>query len=277
MFTELELASLAEKTFVDRVDYHLQLDSTNNRALELARQHPAGNIQTLVLAEKQTAGRGRGQNQWWSSEGTLTFSLLLGCNALGLPVKLWPMISLSTGLAVAEAIEQFLPGTTAQVKWPNDVYLNDRKVSGILAESSNSRQGYLILGIGINVNNSFDGAPFEVSEKAASLCAIAQCTISEAELLVAVLQRLEHQLQVLGTDPHQLHKTWSKRCILAGEQIAVVTEHSSLEGICQGIDSDGALLLDTATGSQRCLSGVVQRVIFGKLGSAESNKFPEKT
>lgn len=257
VFTPDDLARLATETFVEQVDYHRELDSTNSRTLELARELCEIPVATLVLTERQSAGRGRGNNRWWSGEGGLAFSLLVNCDALALPARHWPAISLTTGLAVCEAIEQEIGDVNAKLKWPNDVYLRGCKACGILVEAPDSRLARVVIGIGINVNNTAAFAPLELRGHAISLCDIAQRTVSPTELLIGILQKLEERLASLATGDQDLRSEWQKKCLLTGQTVLIEQDERELSGICHGIDDDGALVLETDLGMERCLSGTV--------------------
>src|SRR3954452_9524865 len=100
-----ELSRIVDSGLVARVDYHESIGSTSDRALELGASDD-GPLPLLVLAERQTAGRGRGENRWWSADGALTFSLLLAAPRERLPVTDWPKIALVSGLAVCQALER---------------------------------------------------------------------------------------------------------------------------------------------------------------------------
>ena len=132
-FSDADLNRITGSTFVKRVEFHQAIDSTNNRALQVARTAEYESP-LLVLAESQTQGRGRGTNLWWAQPGALTFSLLIKTDQAQLPPDRWPQVSLTAGLAVCEAIEEFVGEPAIQLKWPNDVYVRQRKACGILIE-----------------------------------------------------------------------------------------------------------------------------------------------
>ena len=115
--TRADLDQILQSTFVEQVEFHQAIDSTNDRALELAHE-PSVRAPSLVVAETQTDGRGRGTNLWWAQQGALTFSLLIETDALRLPQRHWPTASLTTGLAVCEALEDVLDEPAIQLKWP---------------------------------------------------------------------------------------------------------------------------------------------------------------
>ena len=115
-FATEDLDQVIADTFVQRIDYHAQLRSTNDRALQLAGESD-NRFPLLVLTESQTAGRGRGSNRWWSERGSLTFSVMLATEATQLPTERWPQVSLTVGLAVCEALERLLTWGVPATSW----------------------------------------------------------------------------------------------------------------------------------------------------------------
>ena len=113
------------------VEVYPLIGSTNDRALVIAERSER-ELPALVVAERQTAGRGREGRTWWSGEGALTFSLALAPTSMGLAPRYWPAMSLTTALAVCDVIAESAFGKQASVKWPNDVLLEGRKVAGVL-------------------------------------------------------------------------------------------------------------------------------------------------
>ena len=260
MFSHSDIQRIKAETFVERVESHSELPSTNDHAIQLAREPSSLAVCTLILVEKQTAGRGRGKNTWWSEAGALTFSLLMDGKKLALPVSRWPLLSLTTGLAVCGAIDDQLAEKNTQLKWPNDVYLQGRKVCGILVESADSRKGTVVVGLGINVNNSMRNAPTPLPHNAIALCDVAERPLVLIDLLIDVLQHLAVCFKSLGTGEINLRKDWRERCLLTGCAIRVDQGNDFLEGTCLGIDQEGALLVETNAGRRRCLSGVVTKL-----------------
>ena len=255
-FTTEELARIPAETFIARVDYREEIPSTNSRALELT-DGQIGSV--LVLADRQTAGRGRGGNAWWSADGALTFSVRLRASEFVVPEYRWPQLSLAAGLAVCEALEATLPVVTARIKWPNDVYVADRKVCGILVEAARFPAPTVVIGIGVNVNNSTTAAPPELRQRATALCDIAQSPVSRCDLLVSILRHLATRLAWLSDGAEDLQSTWSRRCLLTGRDVEIEQPAKKVIGRCRGIDADGALLVETSAGVERCLAGVVAR------------------
>ncbi len=277
LFTDADLEHLLKSTFVEQVEFHRAIDSTNDRALELAHQGSVA-APLLVLAERQTGGRGRGTNQWWSAPGALTFSLLIKPDASRLPPRRWPQASLTVGLAVCEAIEGMLDEPAVQLKWPNDVYVRRRKVCGILIElpsipksgvSPNPSapgqpeqkqpkpQPAIVIGIGINVNNSARQAPRELQSSAIALCDVAEKEFSLVDVLLRVLVQLEERLDEIDRGKDELWLRWRERCLLTNRTVHFDFGTRQVVGQCRGIDDEGALLIETEHETERCFAGVV--------------------
>jgi hypothetical protein len=141
----VDIEQLLAETILEGAEWHASIESTNNRALELAAD---ASLKTpyLVGASEQTAGRGRGTNRWWAADGTLMFSVLFDMPSLGIPQSDWPRFSLGTALSVAETIEAFAPQVPVGLKWPNDVWIGARKTCGILIEQSHLAPQRLVVG-----------------------------------------------------------------------------------------------------------------------------------
>jgi BirA family biotin operon repressor/biotin-[acetyl-CoA-carboxylase] ligase len=257
-FSPDDLERIVAETFIDRVEHRPEFPSTNSRAIELAADSPDG-VCTLVLANRQTAGRGRGTNRWWSTDGALTFSVLLKPHTFELPTSRWPQASLTAGLAVCDAIESLVDDVTLTLKWPNDVFLAGRKLCGILVEATEGRERSLVVGIGVNVHNSITAAPTEIRDKAVALCDFA-APPRRVDLLVAILKSLAARLgrlSPLSDGIDGLRHDWRSRCLLTGRKVHLELPLRQVVGICRGIDDEGALLLETDSGLERCVSGVI--------------------
>lgn len=254
--TSESLREVAERTFVEKTEFHPRLGSTSDRALELCRQ-PRLTTPLLVITPQQTSGRGRGSNRWLSQPGGLTFSLILEEHVAGIPLETWPRISLIVGLAVCEALESLVPAGTFGLKWPNDVHLNGRKVCGILVEVPPGQTRRLVIGIGLNVNNSFGDAPPEIREIGTSLCDVAGDVIAPSNVLTELLIGTEEELGRLAGGDDGFATRWQSRCVLTGRTVHLRAGEKTVSGVCAGIDEDGALVLQTEHGRQRMYGGTV--------------------
>ncbi len=233
------------------------VDSSNTFALQRASQVQERDLPLLVIARRQVAGRGRGANVWWSDQGSLTCSLLLAPSSFELSRAQWPTLSVLAGSAVCTALTQFTRDTPTRLKWPNDVFLRSRKVGGILVEASSTSEDRVVVGIGINVNNSFQNSPQSLAEIGISLKDAAGSEIDCLGVLTAVLEQLRRDLERLKLHDDELINSWRNQCLLTGRQVVLDNHDRRIEGTCLGIDDDGALRLQTSFGPQRVMSGVV--------------------
>jgi len=239
-------------------EQHVELDSTNNRAAQLATDASVP-LPALIVTERQTAGRGRGANRWWSSDGALTFSLLIDATEDQLPAARWPLVSLAAALAMGDVLTGRLPQHDVRLKWPNDVYVGGRKICGILVEAPPVRPARLIVGMGLNVNNSLRDAPADVQARATSMIDEAGQDFALEELLPQIVAEFLELLPGIASDALPLLERWQPLCLLTGRTIWLDVNGAEVVGRCAGIDAAGALLLHTTTGQQRLFSGVVKR------------------
>jgi len=257
-----EFASVTNDTFVNRLEFHPLLGSTNDRSLELARE-PHLETPLIVLAATQTAGRGRGANRWWSGDGALTFSLILEPGLLDLPPTVWPRVAVVTGLTLCEAFADRVPSASVRLKWPNDVHVDGKKVAGILVEvppAAYPVPARLVVGIGINVNNSWRDAPDEIRDKGTALCDVGGAALSPGELLTELMNRLSDNLRQLAETPEVLAPRWRACCALTGKTVEIQQGERLVRGVCLGIDDDGALLVQQESDRIKLYGGTVAKV-----------------
>ncbi|MEX0642414.1 MAG: biotin--[acetyl-CoA-carboxylase] ligase [Pirellulales bacterium] len=272
----LSADDLRARTFIRHIEIHDTLDSTNNRAAELARDTNI-ELPALVVARHQTAGRGRGTNKWWSADGALTFSLLIDSAAHGIGADNWPQLSLTTAVAVCDALEaecreqaakndsqlptpgSLLPAPCS-IKWPNDVLIEGQKVAGILLESPGGAapaKDRLIIGIGINVNNSWQQGSCDQVPNSTAMCDITGRSHDLQSLLDNILCAVEHRISQLAAGDLKLPISWQKLCCLTDQTITVTNHGRQTTGRCLGIASDGALVIQNQAGKKYLYSGSV--------------------
>lgn len=266
-------------SFIRYVEIHDTLGSTNDRAAELARE-PRVELPALVVARHQTAGRGRGANKWWSVKGALTFSVLLEPAQLGIRSANWPQLSLATAVAVCDTLAAEVGSTSSTgsdgmsvarggaditsslgIKWPNDVMLDGGKVGGILIASPGGSQpakDRLVVGIGINVNNSWRGAPRELGPNGAALCDTSGRQHDLETLLIRTLQSLKERIGELAAGDPQLPASWQQLCWLTEQAVESHDGPRWTTGVCLGIDGEGALQIENVDGVHRVVSGSVR-------------------
>lgn len=261
--TVFDLARVYDAGLLASVDYHEQLGSTSDRALELAARGETP-LPLLVLTERQTAGRGRGTNRWWTNDGALTLSLALEAPPDRLPPSRWPQVALVAGLAVAETLQSLVPAAELRVKWPNDVFLAGSKIAGILSESVPGWRDRLVVGIGVNVNNRGQELGVRRQEAAGRREAVALVEHDGVmreltTVLLAVLDQFDLRWrQLIDGGFREIAAIYRNRCLLTGSTIAIDQPGGHrIVGLARGIDDEGALLLATETGLTRIVAGSV--------------------
>jgi len=256
---------LREETFVQRFWYEAEVTSTQELARDWAANNPGPNPHDeplLVLAESQTAGRGRGRNRWWTGPGSLAFSLLLNPRSLIVRSESAPALplsapaSLAAGTAIVEALTPLVTGPRLGLHWPNDVFAGDRKLCGILTERL--ADGRLLLGIGINVNNRLAEAPPELQEILTTLWELHNGPLDRTDVLVRVLRGLETTLRELLLTPAELGRRYDPLCLQRDRELVVDQGNETLLGRCLGIAPDGALRLWISDRERLIYSGTLR-------------------
>ena len=227
-------------------------DSSNSELMRRAEQGAPGGM--VVVADRQSAGRGRRGRTWLSAaEDSLTFSLLW--RFAGSPTKLTGL-SLAIGLAITRGLEK-LGAQGVCLKWPNDVLLRQgehfAKLAGILIETSIDRRGtQAIIGIGLNLKPPADDLP----QPAAGLSQVMPLP-ERHDLLATLLAALAETLDAFAVDGFSgLKSDWQSRHAWQGQRVQMLDNGiQQLDGICLGVDADGALLLETSAGIERVFSG----------------------
>ena len=252
-----EPARILARTFIEYVEYHPALESTNTLALELRDElHPR--CPALILTDQQTTGRGRGRHRWWSSAGSLTCSVVLDVDQHGPAPESRPLVALAAGLAVRSVVADLLPGHTVTTKWPNDVLISDQKVSGILSEQHSTDSGSIfVIGIGLNVNNSTATAPDDVRLRATSVFDQTGQSHDLTDTLIQLLGKLQSVLDRLKQNPVEIAREAAQFNRLTGSQTTIQTPTETLTGRCTGIADDGAILLNVEGTIREIRAGTV--------------------
>lgn len=254
MFQPMTLnQSLAGLHLGQPVFFYRRIGSTNDEAKRLANfGAPEG---SLVIAEEQTAGRGRTGRKWLTPPGTaLALSLILRPRSQRLQAEQATRLNMLAGLAVCEAIEA-VTGLRTLLKWPNDVLVAKKKAVGILVEAAfeGKQLDYVILGIGVNV--SFNPPAEQVHFPATCLEAEVGHPIDRLNLLKVLLTRLEARYN--SASPVALYADWRARLTMMGEPVIIQTAMGDQPGRMEDVAPDGALIL-------RLDSGETLRVLVGE-------------
>ena len=251
---ELQSVPLATKRLGREFRFLKETGSTNSDANAAGASGAGEGL--LIAADAQTAGRGRMDRTWFSPPGAnLYFSLLLRPDVTPPCAASLPLV---IGLAVAEAITECEPALLPQIKWPNDIYIGDRKLCGILCEMQlkGDKIDYLVAGIGVNVNVRRKEMPLELRATATAIIAETRREVSREKLLAAILNRFEplyDQWRAFGFKA--LAQQVNMLDALRDKHIRMELSGKPIEGIACGIQPDGALLLRTAEGMVPVYSG----------------------
>jgi BirA family biotin operon repressor/biotin-[acetyl-CoA-carboxylase] ligase len=239
-----------------RVHYFAELESTQQTAAEMAA-HGALHGE-VVVAERQTAGRGRMGRRWHSPPGVNFYGTFILRPEI--PVAEAALLSLVAGVAVAETMETVAPRIVA-LKWPNDIWLGGRKAGGMIAEAiTDSHHGLacVLLGIGLNLNLAREHIPAELRDRATSVMAATGRPCDRVELAGELFSRLNSRyMETLSGGFAAVRPAWDRYSALTGRQVTVIDGPSRIEGTVMGIGLDGALLLEAEGQAVRVLAGDV--------------------
>lgn len=252
-----DLASVARsgRRVGSAIEAHEEIGSTNDRARDLLVAGGADG--TVVVAESQTAGRGRNGRRWVSPRGRGLF--LSAVLEPGIRPERIGELALGAGLAVAAACD---PVTPVMLKWPNDVVAADgRKLAGILIETmlAGVQVTGAVIGVGVNVDWPRDELPAELRATATSLAELAGAPVDRLALLDRLLGSLSDEVRSieLGASPIARYRA---RCITVGQRVEVVVGENVVSGLASEIDETGALVIESDGGRTALTGGEVRSV-----------------
>ena len=260
-------AFLSTDSLGRRIHVHERLDSTNREAMAMA-QAGAGHG-TLVLADGQTAGKGRMARTWFSPPGLNIYaSVIIRVPMEPSRMAVWlSWLPLMAALGVAEAIETVADARVA-VKWPNDLLIGERKLAGILCESGTSPGvgAFQVIGMGINVNGGRTDFPEELQESATSIRQETGGLIDRNRLVAQLLTGLESRMkELLSAGREPLARAYRRRCATIGRTVkALLADGNECIGTAEAIAEDGSLTL-----VQTSASGTNQAPVVRQLRAAD--------
>lgn len=237
-------STLATTSIGHSLYLHQDLPSTNREALSLAQNGALHG--TVVIAESQSGGYGRHGRTWFSPSGLNIYcSVIVRGMGQCLSLSQWlSWVPLASALAVTEAVQQ-ITTVSLSLKWPNDLLLHERKVGGILCESSfaTTNDPVVVIGIGLNVNVPLESFPDELQPIAASLAEATQRPIDRNRLIAQLLLELEQCLgELRSSGPVRLRQAYTARCATLGRQVRVLfTNEKPIIGIAETLSAEGAL------------------------------------
>jgi BirA family biotin operon repressor/biotin-[acetyl-CoA-carboxylase] ligase len=229
-----------------RIHYFPELSSTMDSAKGLARKNCPDF--TVVIAGRQTKGRGRLNRRWVSDEGGLYFTLVLRPD---IPLPMSSRVNFLASVTLARVLRDMYQ-IEAAVKWPNDILVDDRKLSGMLSEleAEADRVFFINIGMGINVNND----PTGVEPGAISLKNMLGREISRVRLLARFLDEFEDRLK--NAEFENVISEWKQYTVTLQRQVRIVTQREVTEGLAVDVDESGALIVKLADGS-------IKKIIYG--------------
>lgn len=215
------------------IQYYNELDSTNTKAWELIAENSENG--TVIITDNQLKGRGRQANKWISIPGkSLTFSIIIYPNALPNQINLYSLIA---GLAITDCLIEY--DIHAQLKWPNDILINGKKVGGILCESkiSGGVIKSLVIGIGLNVNENVNNFPISLHKIATSLLIESGKQFQLEILLANILNHLEHRIK--NKETHSQLIDWEERCAHLNQKVTFRSGDQIIDGVFTGLTEIG--------------------------------------
>lgn len=243
-------AYLNTKIIGKKILYFENIDSTNVYAKKLVKDGMSEGC--VIVAGKQERGRGRKNRLWSSPEGGLWFSIILYPR---IPPQNAMIITMAASISIFEAFIKRINSKLVVIKWPNDILVREKKICGILTEfgAEMDRISYVIIGIGINVNNELKN---ELSDIATSLKIETDKKYSIVELLADILNNFDKNYNYIKVGKlSYIRDSWLKYANIIGRNIKVNNENISLHGKVINVDNDGALFIETKEGEKRIICG----------------------
>jgi BirA family biotin operon repressor/biotin-[acetyl-CoA-carboxylase] ligase len=248
---EFELERMLDtKRIGKKILFFEEVDSTNNKAKQISLEENDG---TVVVSEKQTSGRGRRGREWHSPKGGIYISFILKPNIS--PEKA-PQLTLVSSLALVETLNDMNNTLDAKIKWPNDVLIRGKKVSGILTELSADMEkiNYIVVGVGVNLSTDSSNLP----ETGTSLKLEMKKDVSVNLFLKSFLEKYDLVYQkYLNGDISQIIKLWKDNSDTLGKNVKIIGINETYEGLAKDIDENGALILQIDTKEIKVYSGDV--------------------
>jgi BirA family biotin operon repressor/biotin-[acetyl-CoA-carboxylase] ligase len=215
-----------------KIIYLKEVDSTNEYAKKLIKQNKVENS-LIISAETQKKGKGRLRRKWYSPLGGIWFSMIIEKN--------YPLLSLSVGVGVCKVIQEL--GCNANIKWPNDILINNKKVAGILCETEENK---VVIGVGVNLN--IEKLPKEIREKATSILIETGQKFEKEKVLEKLIQNINFYVKLLKEGKQEWVVKEFKKYIIKGRKIRIQTNEKIWEGDFWDVDREGKLVLRLKTG-----------------------------
>lgn len=253
---------LKTERFGHAITYFDSVDSTQIVAQQYAQN--GAKEGHVIIANEQTAGKGRLGRKWFSKQGTIALSVILRPN---LPPHKTPQLTLLTAVAIVRAIKE-VTGISCEIKWPNDVLINGKKLVGILTEMHAEPDVVrsVIIGIGVNVNEQQEDIPEEIQSIATSLAIEKGEQVRRAPLIAAILNEMEKLYDLYVVEGFSvIRPLWEAHSISIHTHIRARTANDVIYGYAKGITDDGVLLLEDE-------NGVIHRIYSADIEISPKNE-----
>ena len=235
IFTQLIQTNLRTKELGKHIEYYNRLESTNNEAWELIEE---GNRHgTVIVTDNQTKGKGRRDNSWIMVAGkSLAFSLIIEKQY---PYTCAGLISLATGISVVESLNK--RGVEAKLKWPNDIFVGEKKLGGILCETKINKNKIekIVIGVGINVNERISEHPENIRDHLTTMLEISNHAHQRELIAAEFLNSIERLLYELSNKRKQIIDKCLNNCLHVHEKISFYENTKIIEGLFCGLDING--------------------------------------
>ena len=243
IFTNLIEANLKTNTIGKYIEYYTQLVSTNKEAWEIINEGTESG--TLIITDNQISGKGRHGNEWKSKSGkSLTISLIYKPETI--PVEKIGIFPILTGISVLDGLKEL--NINGSLKWPNDIIFNKKKVGGILCEAKIQKTNieWVVIGIGINVNESKDDFDSGLVKEATSLFMELGQNIQRERVIASVLNNMELLLKRFENDPinFDISNDWNKYCTHNNKKVSFQKNNVIHSGIFKNITNDGSCIIE---------------------------------
>ena len=228
-----------------KIQYIEKIKSTNQYAWDLIRKNTQNF--TVIVTKNQTHGKGRRENDWFSSPNkSLTFSLIIKANK-----KYDELLSLKTGIAIVEGIKKNI-SIDCHLKWPNDIMINDKKIGGILIEK---RRQELVIGIGINVNENLEHINPIIQKKSTSLKIMSNLSIQLEELLANILNQFEKKYYQKNNK--NIIKLWEENCCHINKKVKFNKNNNIVNGKFRGLSNNGNAIVEVDGKINKISGGII--------------------
>jgi BirA family biotin operon repressor/biotin-[acetyl-CoA-carboxylase] ligase len=248
---EFELERMLDTKIVGKkILFFEEVDSTNNKAKQIALEEKEG---AVVISKMQTSGRGRRGREWQSPKGGIYISFILKPN---FSPERAPQLTLVSSLALVETLNAMDSNLNAKIKWPNDVLISGKKISGILTELSADMEkiNYIVVGVGVNINTDTNNLP----ETATSLKLEMKEEVSVKLFLKSFLEHYDSVYrEYLDGGINQIIERWKDNSDTLGKNVKIIGINETYEGLAKNIDENGALILKTKEKEIKVYSGDV--------------------